>query len=1413
MAQFQGNFRPVSDVYDLKSDKREFRANANIMHDLLGHEAALTKEVASHLLVAGFTRAPHPRQQIKSADDPTGKGATSSRGWFVPPKLSLAGVNTGGETPEAHAALGTDRVGDTDQYRMPLQAPLSALEPEELLQGGSADVAALSGAQEAESKTACNTYSDVAAILAAANEPIVANANLSDPSIMFTRAASSFDLSKRPSGLRVVAGSAEAFAPMDVNEKLVYALAWASLGVKGFALSDSKTPLKGSHGFLDATTDASVLKGMFAPKERCFAISNYETDAPDFDLLMFDNDQKPAEVDKPAKDGLAVFGKIEAEVGRKFPATYTERTPSGGGRRLYKVPKGTTVGLKRNQINFLSERYGIHGLDIPNYCVMAPSVTAKGRYTVVDDQPVQWLEGKLLDFIVAHIGKRGEHVIREGDTHVEDGDYSSLAAYTGQLADEVKEAIEAIDFSQINRHQWLAVGARAILCGCTGVFMQKTTDKANSSYSSGDENILQECVKLTADIQAQPEAERFGVVFGLAGKNPSYVNPKSRQAQHHSDVPEGMRYVDGSDEAFGSSIKLGITTESLLHGIDQAGDDAWQRKLNGSTQYRHSAAWFASGVLDGDREKMFAYQTMYPTTSKGAPRKLVSGDRIDWSAAVYTAAMHIAGDVVIQNDNKQISNFNELTQESKDRLTNQVVELFEASEIVKVWDETKTAGSMRDTITNAVRDFKIKSNSAKTSSNNVETLPAVAVAPAQPPVHSGFDLSRPPASLTGRAEPATVAPPAAMGVPVQTAVEAPSAELVGEITAALKYKLHESESHLRKCVDGLGAEPDWYGGKLYGLLTGNIAWMKDFCIRYPVRGDGNAIGWFTPIGEVDYENAVYAACHELAKIALPQHIEDGEARKVRYDSARKAIIELVKAAGVQGVMMWSLAKCHGDTGKMNEWLVNKKISKCLSNRITRLAALDAEAKRLQTESLSRDVALKARIAAGEYHVNLMQKLRDLYAKPWNETAHMAGETDFSVPLTDEAEFLHYSKGKYVRPLCTPENVALLLGYYGCRARHNEMRHAPEYEGFGSDDGDHEGALDILYNIAQRNGLRWMKSDVDSAFKTWAASQKFHPAKEWIESKPWDGVSRIEALADTITVDVGQRPMWLIYFRRWLLGAINALYSKVGGASKHILLWQGAQSEGKTRWFRTLSGGNAIGKEGVNLNVDNPDSVRQTVTWWLVELGEIDATFAAKDIASLKAFLTKPTDEWRDPYARRANTHPRRTAFVGSVNKDEPLADFTGNTRFATVTAVHVDSEHNVDVQQLWAEVLSIWLNGTSEEKRHWLTREEEKLMEIQNERYTAKGVGYDYVAFAFDWSDKGRAEMRRAYEGRDSSHFMAGAEVYQLLESVGYRVGNQAQKMEVANALTKLGAIQHKGTGGVRGYYLPKINPKATPAR
>lgn len=441
---------------------------------------------------------------------------------------------------------------------------------------------------------------------------------------------------------------------------------------------------------------------------------------------------------------------------------------------------------------------------------------------------------------------------------------------------------------------------------------------------------------------------------------------------------------------------------------------------------------------------------------------------------------------------------------------------------------------------------------------------------------------------------------------------------------------------------------------------------------------------------------------------------------------------------------------------------------------------------------------------------VLADLREKARAPFDAAASNRTRVDFANPLADgTAPWLDWSRAKNPYPTPTAENVGLLIMHYGARVRLNEMNHACEYEFLGVDAGQHEDALNQVWLLAKKNGLNWRRDEVDTALTAWARQNRFHPAREWIESEGWDGTSRIEQLADSVTVSDGQRENWLVYFRRWALGAINALYSKVGGASKHMLVLQGAQSTGKTRWFRTLAGGKPVCKDGVMLNVKDKDSVAETLTWWLVELGELEATYTTRQLAELKAFTTKQTDEYRTPYARKSNTYQRRTAFVGTVNKEEALADYTGNTRFATVTAEHITVDHGVDVQQFWAEILHIWKTGAEDEKRHWLTKDEEAAMEIQNAQYTAKGTIYDYLESIYDWSDTGRAQMHASTNALDQTNFHHFATIYNVIaEAGGVRVSTQAQKNEVGAALRQLGAIvpsnaRWKNGARGKGAYLP----------
>ncbi len=128
-----------------------------------------------------------------------------------------------------------------------------------------------------------------------------------------------------------------------------------------------------------------------------------------------------------------------------------------------------------------------------------------------------------------------------------------------------------------------------------------------------------------------------------------------------------------------------------------------------------------------------------------------------------------------------------------------------------------------------------------------------------------------------------------------------------------------------------------------------------------------------------------------------------------------------------------------------------------------------------------------------------------------------------------------------------------------------------------------------------------------------------------------------------------------------------------------------------------------------------------VSKWIVELGEIDTTFK-KDIAKLKGFLSKGEDIIRRPYQRKNSNYPRRTIFCGTVNPDEFLKDASGNVRFWVIPVVEINYEHNIDMQQVWAEINQIYIKG----EKWWLDREEEQKLEFQNRRHL-KTLGYEDV--------------------------------------------------------------------------------------
>lgn len=291
-------------------------------------------------------------------------------------------------------------------------------------------------------------------------------------------------------------------------------------------------------------------------------------------------------------------------------------------------------------------------------------------------------------------------------------------------------------------------------------------------------------------------------------------------------------------------------------------------------------------------------------------------------------------------------------------------------------------------------------------------------------------------------------------------------------------------------------------------------------------------------------------------------------------------------------------------------------------------------------------------------------------------------------------------GKAKKPLATIENLAEICRRLEVTVRYNVISKEEEMLIPG-----HSFSMDNRANASLAWLTSWCKriefpTQQVGEYLTFMADQNLHnPVANWIESKPWDGQSRLQDLFDTIgavgeSQDASVRSVKETLMRRWLLSAVAAAFQPNGVSAHGVLVFQGAQYMGKTAWFKRLAPKElGVVQDGMMLRPDDRDSVKQVVSHWLVELGELDATFRKSDIAQLKAFLTRDKDILRRAYARKESEFARRTVFFASVNPREFLHDQTGNRRFWTIECASIDYDHGIDMQQLWAEVLHLYRNG------------------------------------------------------------------------------------------------------------------------
>lgn len=364
-----------------------------------------------------------------------------------------------------------------------------------------------------------------------------------------------------------------------------------------------------------------------------------------------------------------------------------------------------------------------------------------------------------------------------------------------------------------------------------------------------------------------------------------------------------------------------------------------------------------------------------------------------------------------------------------------------------------------------------------------------------------------------------------------------------------------------------------------------------------------------------------------------------------------------------------------------------------------------------------------------------------------------------VPLPNPGEVYHpqhidrkkdKESGEWVfwRAKGTVENLVNLVNAYGVRVRYNELSRDIEISVNGNvlvGELSRNTNLTRLEDLCKINGYPY--EHVTKNIFSLAELDAYNPALEWIRSKPWDHQRRSEQLFECLDLaDPSQYEIAGRLFRKWLLGSVAILCGKASKFEHVLVLVDENGGVGKTRFFESLCP-EQWRASGVTLDVNNKDSVLQVVSKWLVELGEINATFSRSDIEALKAFLSRSSDEVRPPYARAANCYPRRTAFFGSVNNARFLVDDTNNRRFWPIEVEAVNYQHDIDMQQVWAEALHCVEHGES-----WhLTADENRAIGEYNDSFRAM--------------DRVEESIRRLYDEQGTpNRWLSATEV---LEEIG----------------------------------------------
>lgn len=232
---------------------------------------------------------------------------------------------------------------------------------------------------------------------------------------------------------------------------------------------------------------------------------------------------------------------------------------------------------------------------------------------------------------------------------------------------------------------------------------------------------------------------------------------------------------------------------------------------------------------------------------------------------------------------------------------------------------------------------------------------------------------------------------------------------------------------------------------------------------------------------------------------------------------------------------------------------------------------------------------------------------------------------------------------------------------------------------------------------------------------WSARQhSFHPVREYLGAlQAPDAATARHLLREVLARECFgvETDLECTYVERTLIAAVRRVFSP--GCEVHsMLVLVGTQDRFKSRALKALFGGASKGgaewfKDQMP-KLEGRDASHALHGKWGIEFSEL-GSIVRSDNATVKEFLSRAVDEYRQFGNKQKITLRRQCVFLGTTNDDEFLRDETGNRRYWPIQIRGaIDLARIIAMRDLfWAAAKALADEGLP----HWMTSDETAVAE------------------------------------------------------------------------------------------------------